>query len=97
MRVIERKTYKGATEVSVQPTEVEFCQARLASDLMKNLSIVACVPDGVDLAGRSKLRLMTEIEVVERATKIADLAWTEYRKRGWLLDVPAPKMGEDDE
>jgi hypothetical protein len=95
MKYIEHKSYKGRTEISICQTEIEHPQARLASELMRHLAIVAAVPDGVDEAGRQKLRLMTEPEVVERATKIADLAWTEYRKRNWLLDVPLPKVGED--
>jgi len=95
MKYIERKSYKGGTDIVICQTEIEYPQARLASELMRHLAIVAAVPDGVDEAGRQKLRLMTEPEVVERATKIADLAWAEYRKRNWLLDVPLPKVGED--
>ena len=95
MKYIEHKTYKGGTDIAICQTEIEHPQARLASELMRHLAIVAAVPDGVDEAGRQKLRLMTEPEVVERATKIADLAWAEYRKRNWLLDVPLPKVGED--
>lgn len=95
MKYVEHKSYKGRTEIVICQTEIPHPQAQLAGELMRHLAIVAAVPDGVDDAGRQKVRLMTEAEVVERATKIADLAWAEYRKRNWLLDVPVPKVGED--
>jgi len=95
MKYIERETYRGITEISIYQTEAPHPQAQLASDLMRNIAIAACVPEGVDAGGHQIFRLMSPTEVVARATDIADLAWREYRQRGWLLDVPLPKVGED--
>lgn len=95
MKHIEVKRY-GVTEIKICQTEVPHPQAQIANDLMKQLAIVAAVPDGEDAAGRQKLRLMTPEEVVARATNIADLAWKEYRTRGWLLDIPLPTVEKED-
>lgn len=94
MKYIERKSYKGGTEIVICATEVEQPEAKMAMELMKHLAIIAGAPDGVDEAGRQKLRLMTEREVVMRASKIAALAWAEFRRREWILDIPLPKIPE---
>lgn len=93
MDYIEYPTYKG-TEIVVCQTEMEEPRARLASELLR-VSIVACVPDGEDSSGKQKFRLMTPEETVERATTIASLAWNVYRDRGWILDVPLPKINKE--
>lgn len=94
MQYIEYPSYKG-TEISICQTEMEEPRARLASELMRHLAIVAVVPDGEDNSGRQKVRLMTPAEIVDRATEIADLAWNKYRSRGWILDVPLPKINAE--
>lgn len=94
MKFIERKIYKGSTEISVCQTEAPDPRAVMAMDLMRNLAMVACVPDGEDSSGRQKLRLMSEVEVVNRANEISRLAWNKFRTNGWILDLPLPKSGE---
>ena len=95
MKYIEQKNYKGGTEIIVCNTETLHPQGRLAEELLRHLAIVAAVPDGEDSSGRQKMRQMTEEEVVTRANKIADLAWADFRARGWILDLPLPKQASD--
>lgn len=91
MKYIERKSYKGGTDIVICETEVQNKCARLAEELMRHLAIVAAVPDGEDSSGQQKMRMMTEQEVVTRATRIAELAWSDFRERQWILDIPLPK------
>jgi hypothetical protein len=91
MNYIESPTYRDGTEIIIYKTEVLFQEAQFANDLMKHLAIVAAVPDGEDTVGRQKMRMMTEREVVARATKIAELAFVTHRVNGLILELPAPK------
>jgi len=91
MKYIESPTYRDGTEIIIYNTEALFQEAQFANDLMKHLAIVAAVPDGEDSTGRQKLRMMTEQEVVERATVIARLAFIAHKENGFILDLPAPK------
>ena len=90
MTYIESPNYKGGTEIIVCQTQVLFAEAQFANDLMKHLAIVAAVPDGEDDCGRQKFRLMTEEEVVERATAIASLAFGLHGYNGLILELPTP-------
>lgn len=94
LNYIERPLFrKGSTEVVICHTKLPSHQGRFAEELMRHLAIVAAVPDGEDSLGRQKFRLMTEEEAVTRATKMAELAWAEFEKRNWILEVPLPKVG----
>ena len=95
MKYIEQKTYKGATEIIVCNSIALFPQAKFAQDLMHNLAIAAAVPDGEDSSGKQKMRQMTEMEVVYRATKISQIAFADFSARGWILDLPMPKKAPD--
>jgi hypothetical protein len=64
-------------------------KAEYAKHLMEHHATVCAVPDGEDTAGRSKLRLQTPAEVVDRCVEIADRAYAEFEKRGWLVAVPS--------
>lgn len=88
----EFPTYRGATEIRIVKTVCPDEHAEFAMQLMKTLSVVACTPDGEDAGGRQKLRLMTPGEVVARAATLADEAFEEFRRRGWILDLPEPKV-----
>lgn len=75
----------------------EICQtarlntpACIAVHLAEKFGLIAAVPDGEDSAGRSKARLMTPPEMVERAAETAKLLWLEFQKRDWILEVPLP-------
>jgi len=43
---IERKTYKGGTEIGVYQTKVLHPQAELAAALMEKFGMIAGAPDG---------------------------------------------------
>lgn len=91
MNYIEEPTYSGGTEIRVCHTVIPQQQATFAMELMKNLAIAAATPDGEDSSGRAKLRLMTEAEIVSRATLIAQMSWDTFKDMGWILEVPMPK------
>jgi hypothetical protein len=68
--------------------------AELAMRLAERWGMVAVIPDGVDDAGRQKLRLMTPDEIVERATSTAEAIYLKMHDKGWMVDVPAPVLSE---
>ena len=68
-------------------TGVQTC----ALPILQHFAIVAAEPDGNDEAGRQKLRLMPEQEVVDRAMLIAELAWDQLRLGGLMINVPSQK------
>jgi hypothetical protein len=71
-------------------------RARMASALIEKWGMVAAAHDGEDSAGRTRLRLMTPPEVVNRACDTAEYAYAVFEKRGWLHDVPDEILLEGD-
>ena len=65
--------------------------ARLALDMIERWGGVAAEIDGEDSAGRSKVRLQTPQELVDRACSTAALAMAAFHERNWLLPVPVPE------
>lgn len=59
-------------------------EARFAMQLIERWGMVDAAPDGEDKAGRSKLRLLDPIEVVDRACDTASFAMVAFTARGWL-------------
>jgi hypothetical protein len=53
--------------------------------------MVAGAPDGEDSAGRSKLRLLTPKELVERAVETAKATFEAIESEGWVLEIPKPQ------
>lgn len=88
---IERPWSKGATEVMIYDVQRPDAKGNLAIELARHMCFVAGMPDGEDSAGRAKLRLMTTLEIADRACNLASDLWTEFQKRDWLLDLPEPK------
>ena len=64
-------------------------EAKFAEEIMIRLSLISAKENGEDSAGRQKLRTLTDEEVVQRACNIAELAYREFEKRDWLIDVPS--------
>lgn len=66
------------------------CQepAKMAGALIERWGVVAAIVDGEDSAGRSKLRLQTPEELVQRAFAVAELFYSEAEARGHLLEMP---------
>lgn len=79
-------------QIVLHETEHANMEARIAIALMERWGMVAAMEDGEDSAGRAKLRLSTEEEVVKRACDCAEMAVEEFRRRGWM--VPGPSWDE---
>ena len=67
-------------------TKVEQ-EAILAMSLIERWGMVAGQPDGEDSAGRSKLRLSTPEELVDRAFIVARMAFSRAREDDLIYDV----------
>lgn len=91
----ERKTYSG-TEVVLYRKTALCTAADLALRMIERWGVVACESDGEDSAGRQKLRMISEEDVVQRACRIAELSMAEFSKRGWVLNLPEPTVKDDD-
>lgn len=74
----------GAAE---QSKYVHSLQSACMMDFINKWGMVAAIPDGEDSAGRSKLRLATSIELVERAEEVTKLAFKALRDNGWLEET----------
>ena len=74
--------------------EYPTTKARMAAALLEKWGMVACLPDGEDSAGRQKLRLMTPHELVERATDVAEIAFTAFNHFNWIEQVPDNVLAE---
>jgi hypothetical protein len=64
-------------------------RARMAMDLVAKWGLVAAIPDGEDSYGRSKLRLSTPEEMVDRAVETVDLLMIAFKQNGWMVDCPS--------
>lgn len=63
--------------------------ANFAMELIKLAMIQPCLPDGEDSAGNRQYRMLTEQEVVERAVKITEVAFSAFEAREWVAQMPA--------
>ncbi len=91
---LERPTYKGQTDIVIVRTKAPEFRALLAMELLGKWGLVAALPDGEDSAGRQKLKVHAPEDLVARACEIADRAYQEFCTRGWMLELPLPKIGE---
>lgn len=67
-------------------------RATMAYKLIERWGMVAATPDGEDSAGRSKLRLCTPDEMVERAFKTVDLFFGGAEARGMVLHTTKEEL-----
>ncbi len=81
----------NCSEIVVYNTLALNLQAKLAMAMVERWGGVAGVPNGVDAAGRQKLKLQTPEELVARACETAELCIEAFHARDWLLALPAPK------
>jgi hypothetical protein len=63
-------------------------KADFALRCIERWATVAAVPDGEDSKGRQQLRNMTPSEIVSHACDCSELAFAEFSKRSWLLNIP---------
>lgn len=89
MRETYVNSYSGVEHHIVQ-TIVPFPQAQFAMDMMKHLAVATGYPDGESSDGRSKLRLMTPEEIVDRCVEITERSFAAFDKKGWLLTTSNP-------
>lgn len=75
-------------EVAVTQLEALDMEARIAACLIERWGLVAAQRDGEDSAGRARLRKLTPQELVAEACETAQLACDEFRRRGWVLQLP---------
>jgi len=59
-------------------------QAVLAVEIARSLSI-ASVPDGETSSGELAFRLLTPVEIVDKAVAVAELVYVEIETKGWVL------------
>jgi hypothetical protein len=76
-------------DLHVHDTDAPNWEARMASLLIDRWGMVVGGTDGEDSAGRSKLRLLSPEEIVERACATAQLAVAAFRARGWVQQLPS--------
>lgn len=81
--------------VASQPKYLGGAESNFVLALVERWGMVAGKPDGEDSAGRSKLGLLSEGEVVQRAIKTAELTFAAMRENGML--IPIPSQAEVDE
>jgi hypothetical protein len=62
-------------------------KAQFAMELMRTNSILLGKEDGEDSTGRAKLKQASPAEIVDRAVRIADLAFDAFAEHGWLHNV----------
>ena len=65
--------------------------ARLITEACKT----AFDADGEDSSGRQKGRRLAPKEVVDYCTDMAAVAYEEFERRGWLIDVPSAEELRD--
>ena len=72
----------NTNSVVLHETEIFEQEAKIAIDLITRWGMVAAIEDGEDTAGRQKLRLMSPLELVNRAFETANLTMSNARSRG---------------
>ena len=81
------KSQKGVWSDRLHHTVNFNRRASIAGEFVTKWGMVLGVPDGEDSAGRSRLRLATPTEVVDRAVETADLLMTRFDQLGWLTET----------
>jgi hypothetical protein len=81
--------------VQVYTTEAPNAEARFAMVLIQEWGMVMAKPDGEDSSGRAKLARMSKEEVISHAFEVADAAFAEARKRGWMIELPVPRTPKE--
>jgi hypothetical protein len=88
-RVTEPVSYGSKElEVKVFQTEMPTQEAQFAMALIERWGMVMGMPDGEDSAGRTRLKLMTPSQLVDRAFQVASEAYIVARQRGLMVELP---------
>ncbi len=90
-----RFRHEYARSAQMQNTSMPDMRGQFAIEFAKHYGMITGTLDGEDSQGRSRMRLLTPAEVVERAVAVADRLFDAIDANGWLHDVPenipAPK------
>jgi hypothetical protein len=78
----------ATAEVAIYKKREYDARALAAVDFVSRWGMVAAIPDGMDDAGRQKLRLATEGELVGRAIASVGLLFDAVEDMGWYIDLP---------
>lgn len=87
---VDREKRYTSPEVRVYKTLYPSQRAVFAQELLARWGLVAAEPDGEDSAGRQKLKPLSVESLVTRACEMSQLAFEEFQKREWLLELPNP-------
>jgi hypothetical protein len=67
-------------------------RARFALDIASKMALVAAVPDGEDVTGRQRMRMMSAKEITDRSIEIADRMFNAFSQYHWELELPDPEL-----
>jgi predicted urease superfamily metal-dependent hydrolase len=92
----KRNAYGGGLasheEIMMHQTATLQEIALTAKEMAMRWGTVAAEPSGYDKSGRQAMRLQTAEDLAQRACNTAQALWTEFEKRGWILEVGIPKL-----
>lgn len=86
--VIVKERFKETKAIAVHDLKMPDLRARFAMEVLERLALIAGEDNGEDTAGRQKVRRSLPNELVSFACDLADKSFTEFEKRGWLLNIP---------
>ena len=89
---ITKERYDDQAKTMINDMDHFGNKARIVIEMVSRWGMVAGTPDGEDSKGRSKLRLATEQELVDRAFKIADAMFNELELRDWYIQAASFEM-----
>jgi len=94
--VVCSKNYgnKVPPTIAIHETNQPLLKARAAIEFIEKWGMVAGIEDGEDSSGRSKLRLATPKEVVERAIEITTLMFNAFDDLEWMHSLPTVEEAE---
>ena len=84
---VTKEKYEDEPNQKVNDTDYFGNKSRIIVEMISRWGMVAGIPDGEDSSGRSKLRLSTEEELVNRAFKISDLMFNELELRDLMIQT----------
>lgn len=73
--------------VITHDTTILSRQAYFAMELVARWGVVAAVPDGEDSVGRQQLRVMTPVELTDRAIKITELMFERMAEKEFTQEA----------
>lgn len=85
---VSAESYYGEKRVGTYVTEMPNEEAQMAFNFLQHWGMVAAKNTGEDTSGRSKIDVLPVDETVARAFDMAELAYSEARRRGHMIEVP---------